>query len=324
MHVVRVHEPGGPEAMSYEEIETPTPGPGEVLVRVVAAGVNFIDIYQRSGQYKLPTPFTLGLEAAGTIEALGPEVAGFKVGDRVAYSSVQGSYAEYVIAPTARLVPVPRSIELHQAAAAMLQGMTAHYLVYSTYPVQPNDRVLVHAAAGGAGRLLVQMAKNLGAFVIGTVSTEAKAELARQAGADEVIIYTETDFETEVKRITGGAGLHVVYDSVGQTTFEKGLNLLRPRGYMVLFGQASGPVAAFDPQVLNARGSLFLTRPSLFHYVAERRELLERASDVFGMIDNGEVQLHIQQTFPMAEAAEAHRQLASRATTGKLLLTPTP
>jgi NADPH:quinone reductase len=322
MRAIRIHEHGGPEVMDYAEVETPTPGPGQALIKVAAAGVNFIDIYQRSGAYKLALPATLGLEGAGTVEAVGPDVTEVKVGGRVAWTGTLGSYAEYLVAPTAQLVSVPPSIKLEDAAAAMLQGLTAQYLTYSTYPIQPGDRVLVHAAAGGAGLLIVQMAKDLGAFVIGTVSTEAKAALAREAGCDEVILYTQQDFEAEVKRITEGQGLHAVYDSVGKDTFEKSLNCLRPRGYMVLFGAASGPVPPFDPQILNQKGSLFLTRPSLFHYIAERRELLERASELFGLIDNGIVKLRTEHTFPLADAAEAHRQLAGRQTTGKLLLIP--
>jgi NADPH:quinone reductase len=322
MKAIRINQNGGPEVLSYEEVDAPTPGSGEVLVDVGAAGVNFIDVYQRSGAYKLSLPFTLGLEAAGTVAALGPDVREFKVGDHVAWSSVQGSYAEQVVAPVAKIVPVPASVELKLAAAAILQGITAHYLVYSTYPVQPGDRVLIQAAAGGVGLLLVQMAKQLGAFVIGTTSTEEKAALVREAGADEVILYTQQDFEQETKRITEGRGVDVVYDSVGKTTFDKSLNCLRPRGYMVLFGQSSGAVAPVDPQILNAKGSLYLTRPTIFHYTAERAELLERASDLFGMIDNGSLKVRAEFSYPLAEAAEAHRALEGRATTGKVLLIP--
>src|SRR5262245_1067656 len=322
MKAIRVHQPGGPEALVYEDIAQPIPGPGEALVKIEAIGSNFIDVYRRVGLYPAATPFTLGEEAAGVVEALGPGVEELRVGDRVAYSSVPGAYAEYAVAPAARLVPIPAGIDTRQAAAAMLQGMTAHYLTHSTYPIQPGDQVLIHAAAGGAGLLVVQMAKRRGARIFGTVSTEAKAELARAAGADEVILYTQADFEAEVKRLTGGRGVDAVYDSVGQTTFDKSLNCLRPRGYMVLFGQSSGPVAPFNPQTLNAKGSLFLTRPTLGHYIATRDELLERAGDVLSWIAAGELTLRIESEFPLAQAAEAHRKLESRATSGKLLLIP--
>jgi NADPH2:quinone reductase len=293
-----------------------------VLVRVEAIGINFIDVYKRSGQYSGSLPFVPGEEAAGVVEAIGPDVEGVRVGDRVAYAFVQGAYAEYIVAPAARLVPVPPGLDSRQAAAAMLQGMTAHYLTHSTYPVQQGDSVLVHAAAGGAGLLVVQMAKRRGARVFGTVSTGAKAELAREAGADEVILYTQSDFEAEVKRLTDGRGLHAVYDSVGKTTFDKSLNCLRPRGYLVLFGQSSGAVDPLNPQTLNAKGSLFLTRPTLGHYIATREELLWRAGDVLGWIAAGELKLRIDSEFPLAQAADAHRRLESRATSGKLLLIP--
>jgi NADPH2:quinone reductase len=319
---IRVHQYGGPEALVYEEVAQPVSGPGEALVKIEASGVNFIDIYRRVGLYPAATPFTLGEEAAGVVAALGPGVEGLRVGDRVAYSSIPGAYAEYAVVPAARLVPIPAGLETRQAAAAMLQGMTAHYLTHSTYPIQPGDQVLIHAAAGGAGLLLVQMAKRRGARVFGTVSTEAKADLARAAGADEVILYTQADFEAEIKRLTSGRGVDAVYDSVGQTTFDKSLNCLRPRGYMVLFGQSSGPVAPLNPQILNAKGSLFLTRPTLAHYIATRDELLERAGDVLGWIAAGELTLRIDSEFPLAEAGAAHRKLESRATSGKLLLVP--
>lgn len=322
MKAVRVHQTGGPEALVYEDIPTPTPAAGEALVKIEATGVNFIDVYQRMGNYPLPTPFTIGQEAAGVVAAVGNGVEGLKVGDRVAYCSVNGTYAEYAVAPAARLVPLPDGISTRDAAAVMLQGMTAHYLLYSTYPVKAGDTLLIHAAAGGVGLLVVQMAHRLGARVIGTVSTEAKAELAREAGADEVILYTEQDFEAEVKRLTGGAGLDVVYDSVGRTTFDQSLNCLHPRGYMVLFGQSSGPVPPVNPQILNQKGSLFLTRPTLGHYTRTREELLQRAGDVLGMVASGELNVRIDQEFPLAEAAAAQTKLESRGTSGKVLLIP--
>ncbi len=322
MKAIRVHQFGGPEALSYEEISPPEPGPDEARVRIEAAGVNFIDIYQRTGQYRGQLPLTLGMEAAGVVDAVGPGVSDVKSGDRVAYAMQQGSYAEYATVPAWKLVPVPDGIDLRLAAAVMLQGMTAHYLTHSTYPLQPGDTALVHAAAGGVGLLLVQLAKRRGARVIGTVSTEEKARLAREAGADEVILYTQADFEVEVKRLTDGKGVNVVYDSVGKTTFDKSLNCLRPRGYMVLYGQSSGAVPPFDPQVLNARGSLFLTRPSLGHYVADRTELLGRANDLFRWMAAGELNVRIDQTFPLAEAAAAHRYMEARQSKGKVLLIP--
>jgi NADPH2:quinone reductase len=322
MKAIRVHQHGGPEALAYDDIAQPVPGPGEALVKIEAIGINFIDIYRRMGLYPAAMPFTLGEEAAGVVAALGSGVTGLQVGDRVAYSSVPGAYAEYAVVPAARLVPIPAGLDSRQAAAAMLQGMTAHYLTHSTYPIQPGDQVLVHAAAGGAGMLVVQMAKRRGARVFGTVSTEAKADLARAAGVDEAILYTQVDFEAEIKRLTDGRGLDVVYDSVGQTTFDKSLNCLRPRGYLVLFGQSSGPVAPLNPQILNSKGSLFLTRPTLGHYIATRDELLERAGDVLGWIVAGELKLRIDSEFPLAQAAEAQRKLESRVTSGKLLLIP--
>lgn len=322
MKAVRIHQAGGPDALTYEEIALPEPGVGEAQVQLAAIGVNYIDVYHRTGLYPLVLPCTLGVEAAGVVTALGDGVDDLRVGDRVAYVASPGAYAEYAVVPAGRLVPVPAGLDLQQAAAALLQGMTAHFLSNTTYPIQPSDHVLVHAAAGGVGLLLVQLAKRRGARVFGTVSTEEKAALARAAGADEVILYTQTDFESEVKRLTDGKGVHVVYDSVGKTTFDKSLNSLRQRGYMVLFGQSSGPVPPFDPTILNAKGSLFLTRPSLFHYIAVRDELLAHASAVFGALAAGELKLRIDHTFALAEAAEAHRQLESRATTGKLLLIP--
>jgi NADPH2:quinone reductase len=322
MKAIRIHETGGPEVLRYEDTDLGDPGEGEVRVKIAAAGVNFIDIYQRTGLYSITLPFTLGLEAAGVIEAVGPGVTEFKVGDHVAYSSQPGAYAEAANVPVSKLAPVPAELDLAQAAASILQGMTAHYLTHSTYPLKEGETTLVHAAAGGAGLLLVQVAKMLGATVIGTVSTEEKAQLARQAGADHVILYTQTDFEAETKRLTDGRGVDVVYDSVGKTTFDKSLNVLRPRGYMVLFGQSSGPVPPLDPNILNPKGSLFLTRPTLFHYVAERAELLKRAGDLFHWITSGQVSVRIDRSLPLAEAGEAHHLLASRKTAGKLVLIP--
>jgi NADPH2:quinone reductase len=320
MKAIRVHTPGGVEALQYEDAPTPTPGAGQALVKLEAAGVNFIDIYMRSGLYKNPLPLTLGQEGAGVVEAVGPDVTDVEVGDRVAYTGVPASYAEYVVAPASRLVLLPKGVDGQMAAAAMLQGMTAHYLAHTTYPLKEGDTALVHAAAGGVGLLLVQMAKRLGARVFGTVSTDAKARLAQEAGADEVILYTQQDFEAEVKRLTDGEGVQVVYDSVAKTTFEKGLNCLAPRGYMVLYGQSSGPVPPFDLARLGAKGSLFITRPSLVHYTLTREELLERAGDVLDWARSGELKLRVEQTFPLSEAAEAHRRLEGRLSTGKLLL----
>jgi NADPH2:quinone reductase len=322
MKAIRVHAPGGPEALRYEDVPRPTPGPGQVLVKIAAAGVNFIDVYQRTGHYKVPLPFTLGQEAAGSVAAVGPGVAEPKVGDRVAYTSLLGAYAEYAVVPADRVVALPDGVSAKQGAAAMLQGLTAHYLATSTYPLKPGDACLVHAAAGGAGLLLCQVAKLRGARVLGTVSTREKATLARAVGADEVILYTEQDFEVEVKRLTNGAGLQVIYDSVGKTTFEKGLNCLAPRGMMVLFGQSSGPVAPLDPQVLNQKGSLFLTRPTVGHYIATRAELVARAGEVLGWVKSGKLQLRIERELPLAQAAEAHRLLEARQTMGKVLLIP--
>lgn len=322
MKAIRVTATGGPDALRLEDVPRPQPGAGQALVRIEAAGVNFVDVYQRTGLYPIPGPFTPGQEAGGVVEAVGAGVTGIKPGDRVAYTGVLGAYAEYAAVPAERLVPLPEGVSTRQGAALMLQGMTAHYLATSTYPLRPGDACLVHAAAGGVGLLLVQIAKLRGARVIGTVSTPEKAALARAAGADEVILYTEQDFEAEVKRLTGGAGLQVVYDSVGRTTFEKGLNCLAPRGMMVLYGQSSGPVGPFDAQVLNRKGSLFLTRPSLHHYVATRRELLERAGDVLGWFRAGKLDLRIGREFPLERAADAHRELEGRRTTGKVLLLP--
>jgi NADPH2:quinone reductase len=322
MKAVRIHTPGGPEALTYEDVPEPTPGAGQAAVRLGASGVNYIDVYFRTGQYKAQLPLTIGLEGAGTVTAVGAGVTDVKAGDRVAWTGVPGSYAEVTVVPADRLVMLPDTLTFKDGAAAMLQGMTAHYLVTSTYPLKKGDTCLVHAAAGGVGLLLCQMARMRGATVIGTVSTEEKARLAREAGADHVIVYTKADFEAEVKRLTGGAGVHVNYDGVGASTFDKGLNCLRPRGLMVLYGQASGPVPPLDLQILNARGSLFVTRPSLNHHIATRQELVERAGDVLGWIRDGKVKLRLEHQFPLAAAAEAHRALEGRRTTGKILLIP--
>ena len=322
MKAIRVHAPGGPEALRYEDVPRPTPGPGQVLVKIEAAGLNFIDVYQRNGHYKVPVPFTLGQEAAGNVAAVGPGVAEPKVGDRVAYTTILGAYAEYAVVPADRVVVLPDGVSTKQGAAVMLQGLTAHYLATSTYPLKSGDACLVHAAAGGAGLLLCQVAALRGARVVGTVSTREKAALARAAGAADVILYTEQDFEAEVKRLLGGAGLQVIYDSVGKTTFEKGLNCLAPRGMMVLYGQSSGPVGPIDPQVLNQKGSLFLTRPTLAHHIRTRAELVARAGEVLGWIESGKLQVRIERELPLAQAAEAHRLLEGRKTTGKVLLVP--
>ena len=322
MKAVRVHKYGGPEVLTIDEVPVPEPKAGETRVKIEAIGVNYIDIYQRTGLYPLQTPFTLGTEGAGIVDAVGPNVTEVKKGERVGYASIPGSYAEYAIVPAARLVPIPPNIDARTAAALMLQGMTAHYLTHSTYALKQGDTALIHAAAGGAGLLLIQIAKQLGATVIGTVSTEAKAKLAKEMGADHLILYTQSDFLAEVKKLTDGRGVNVVYDSVGQTTFDKSLDCLRPRGYLVLFGQSSGPVPPFDPGKLAAKGSLFLTRPSLPHYTLERSELLQRANDVFNWTATGKLKVRIDKTFPLAEVAEAHRQLEGRKTTGKVILLP--
>jgi len=322
MKAVRVHQYGGLEALKYEEVPTPEPGEGEARVKIDVVGVNFLDVYQRIGRYQGTPPFTLGQEAAGTVDALGPGVTEVKPGDRVVYASVQGSYAEYAIVPSWRLVPIPAGVDAQKAVAMMIQGMTAHYLTHSTYPIKPGETALVHAAGGGTGQLLVQLAKLRGARVIGTVSTEEKAARAREAGADEVILYTQTDFESEVKRLTNNVGVDVVYDSVGKDTFDKSLNCIRRRGYMVLFGQSSGSVPPVDPQTLNTKGSLYLTRPFLAHYTADRAELLGRVNDLFKWIATGELNVRIDKTFPLADSGEAHRYLEDRQSKGKLLLVP--
>lgn len=321
MKAIRVHSYGGPEVLKYEEVPIPKPGPGEVRVKIEAAGVNYIDIYHRTGLYPGQFPFTPGMEGAGVVDEVGPEVSEVRVGDRVAYAMQQGSYAEYAIVPAWKLVPVPDNLSTQSAAAAMLQGMTAHYLTHSTYPLKAGDTALVHAAAGGVGLLLIQMAKRLGAKVFGTVSTEEKASLAKEVGADAVILYTHSDFEEEIKKLTNGQGVEVVYDSVGKTTFDKSLNCLKPRGYLVLFGQSSGPVPPVDLRIL-AKGSYFLTRPTLSHYAANRAELLQRAGDLFRWITSGELKLRIDHAYPLAEAAKAHQALEGRKTSGKLLLIP--
>lgn len=322
MKAVCIHQFGGPEVLQYEEVPTPVPGPGEVLVKLAAAGLNYSDVHQRTGHFPNKLPYTMGREGSGAVAALGPGVKSFTVGETVAYTGVPGAYAEYALVPAERLVRMPPGLDVKVGAAAMLQGMTAHYLAYTTYPLKPGDSCLIHAAAGGVGLLLVQMAKQCGARVFGTVSTEAKAALAREAGADEAILYTKQDFETEVKRLTNGQGVNVVYDSVGKTTFEKSLNCLKPLGYMVLYGQSSGPVAPFDPAILSAKGSLFLTHPSLPHYIADRASLEKRAGDVLGWIASGKLKMRIEFTFPLANVAEAHRSLEGRKTTGKVLLIP--
>lgn len=321
MRAMRIHGYGGPEAIVADQVEVPSPRRGEALVRVEHAGVNFIDVYKRTGQYKLPSlPATLGEEGAGIVTQVGEGVADVEPGGRVAWASVIGAYAEYAIVNASRLVPVPPDLDTKRAAAVMLQGMTAHYLATSTYPLKRGDTCLVHAAAGGVGLLLVQIAKRRGAFVIATAGSDAKAALAREAGADEVIVYTRQDFVAETKRITGSRGVQVVYDSVGRTTFLPGLDVLAPRGTMALFGASSGPVAPLDPQLLNQKGSLFLTRPTLGHYIATREELLSRAGDLFAWMARGELSVRIGAEFPLAKVADAHRALEGRATTGKVVL----
>lgn len=322
MRAIRISELGGPEVMRLETVDDPAPGPGEALVAVEAIGLNFIEVYHRKGLYKSPLPFTPGTEGAGTIVALGDGVTEFAIGDRVASVNLMGSYAERALARAERLVRIPDGLSARDGAAAMLQGMTAHYLATSVYAIKPGDRCLVHAAAGGVGLLLCQIAKRLGATVIGTVSTEEKAALARDAGADHVIMYTKVDFVEELLQITSGAKVHVVYDSVGVTTFLKSLDCLAPRGMMALFGQSSGPVAPLDPGVLNQKGSLFLTRPTLGHYVATRDELAWRAGDILGWIRDGSLTLRVDREVPLVHVAEAHRALEGRRTTGKVLLIP--
>ena len=322
MKAIQVSHVGGPEVLSLVDLPIPEPKSNEAVVQIKAAGVNFVDVYFREGRYPAQLPFVVGMEASGVITAVGSEVKSVKIGDRVAYTGVMGSYAEYAAVPGERLVLIPDELDFNQGAAAMLQGMTAHYLSHSTYKLQRGETALVHAAAGGVGLLLVQMAKKIGARAIGTAGTEEKAQLARNAGADECIVYTQADFETETLRLTDGKGVHVVYDGVGKDTFDKGLNVLRPRGYMVLFGGASGPVPPFDLMRLTHKGSLFVTRPTLTNYVATREELEQRSGDVMRMIVAGDLKLRIHKTYPLAEAQQAHRDLEGRKTTGKLILVP--
>ncbi len=322
MRAIQVKKPGGPEALELVEIPVPQPKPNEAVVKVAASGVNFIDAYHREGRYPVPLPFVIGQEGSGTVSAVGADVKTVKEGDRVAWAGIMGSYAQYAAVPADRLVKFPAGVSEREAAAIMLQGMTAHYLAYSTFPLKRGDTALVHAAAGGVGLLLAQLAHNIGARVIGTVSTEEKAKLAREAGADEIIFYTKDDFETEVKRLTDGKGVDVVYDSVGKTTFLKGLNILRPRGMMVLFGGSSGAAPSFDPIILSQKGSLFLTRPTLNQYIATRTDLEARADALFEMIADKKLKLRIEHIYPLAEVQQAHRDLEGRKTTGKLLLIP--
>lgn len=322
MKAIQVKQPGGPEALQVVDLPNPEPKDNEALVKIAASGVNFIDTYQREGRYKVALPFIAGQEGSGTIAALGSRVKGLHTGDRVAWTGIQGSYAEYIAVPSDRLVPIPAGVSDKDAAAAMLQGMTAHYLSHDCYPLKRGETALIHAAAGGVGLLLVQMAHNIGARVIGTVSTDEKANLAREAGADEIIFYTQSDFETETRRLTADKGVDVVYDGVGKDTFEKGLNVLRPRGYMVLFGGSSGPVPPFDLVQLSQKGSLYVTRPTLLHYIQTAEELRKRSSDVFNMIATGKLKLRIEHTYSLQDAAHAHRDLQGRKTTGKLLLLP--
>jgi len=322
MKAIQVAQVGGPEVLTLVDLPVPEPKPSEALVQVEAAGVNFIDVYFREGRYPAPLPFINGQEAAGLVVAVGSDVTTLRLGDRVAFAGALGSYAEYVAVPADRLVKLPDELDFNQAAAAMLQGMTAHYLTHSSYPIKSGDTVLIHAAAGGVGLLLVQIAKKRGARVIGTAGSKEKARVAHDAGADEVIVYTEQDFETETQRLTEGQGVHVVYDGVGKDTFAKDLNVMRPRGCVVLFGGSSGAVPPFDLLELTRHGSLFLTRPSMQHYVATREELEQRANDVLQMIVSGELKLRISKTYPLAEAQQAHRDLEGRKTTGKVLLIP--
>jgi NADPH2:quinone reductase len=322
MKAIRVHETGGPDVLTVDDIPQPEPGPGELLIDVDAAGVNFIEIYQRAGLYHRDRPFILGGEAAGIVRTIGPDVSDFVAGDRVMSASVKGSYAQQAIVPAARAVLIPDEVSTKHAAALALQGMTAHYLATATFPLRPGDRALVHAAAGGVGLLLCQIAKMRGAYVIATASTKEKRALAKEAGADEVIDYTTQDFAEETRRLTDGAGVNVVYDSVGKSTFDKSLDSLARRGMMVLFGQSSGPVPPFDPQILNRKGSLYLTRPKLEDYTATRDELLARANELLGWVQDGKLTVRIGAEFPLDRAADAHRALAGRLTTGKVLILP--
>jgi NADPH:quinone reductase len=322
MKAIQIKKTGGPEVMEYVDLALPTPKTNEAVVNIKAAGVNFIDVYHREGRYPAQLPLVPGQEGAGVVSAVGPEVKNVKVGDRVASAGMQGSYAEFASVPAEKLARIPDKLDFEQAAAAMLQGMTAHYLLHSTYSLKRGETTLIHAAAGGTGLLLVQIAHQIGARVIGTVSTEEKAKLAREAGADHVILYTQTDFEAETKKITNNKGVDVVYDSVGKTTFEKSLNVLQPRGYMVLFGGSSGAVPPFDPLLLTQKGSLFLTRPSLAHYMSTREEIETRAKYVLEAITAGKLRLRIEHRYPLSQAQQAHRDLEERKTTGKLVLLP--
>jgi NADPH:quinone reductase len=322
MKAIQVRNVGGPEALEYVELPVPEPKANEALVEIKAIGVNFIDVYFREGRYPAQVPFTVGQEAAGVVKAVGSAVTNVKPGDRVAYTGLQGSYAEYAVVDASRLVSIPGALDFETAAAAMLQGMTAHYLLYDTYPLRAGETALIHAAAGGVGLLLVQLAKNIGARVIGTAGSDEKAALAREAGADDVILYSTHDFEAETKRLTDGRGVHVVYDGVGKSTFDKDLEVLRPRGYLVLFGGASGAVPPFDPILLSRKGSLFLTRPTLAHYIATREELVHRADAVLSMIVDGKLKLRVAHKYRLADAQQAHRDLEGRKTTGKVLLIP--
>jgi len=322
MRAIRVHETGGPEMLRYDEVPAPEPAPDQVRVKVAATGLNYIDTYHRNGLYKLPLPFVPGGEFAGTVDAVGADVQGWSVGDRVATASGTGGYAEYALAPGDKLVRVPEGVELEMAAAVLLQGLTAHYLVTSTYPLKAGEHCLIHAAAGGVGLLLVQMAKRVGATVFGTVSTEEKAALARGAGADEVIRYTEERFAGRVRELTGGRGVDVVYDSVGASTYEGSLDSLRPRGMFVSFGNASGPVPPLAPLVLSSKGSLFMTRPTLGHYIATQEELAWRAGELFAWLADGSLSVRVDRSYPLEQAADAHRALEGRETAGKVLLVP--
>jgi len=321
MKAIRIEKTGGPEVLTLADVAVPEPKPNEAVVKIAASGVNFIDVYFREGRYPAQLPVTLGQEAAGIVTAIGSDVRNVKAGDRVAYASAQGSYAEFAAVPAERLVIVPEGIDLKTAAALMLQGMTAHYLTHSTWPLRAGETAIVHAAAGGVGLLLVQLAKAIGAHVIGTAGSREKAQLARDAGADEVIVYTEVDFEAEAKRLAPG-GVDVIYDGVGKSTFDADLNLLRPRGLLALFGASSGAVPPFDPIKLSQKGSLFLTRPTLGHYIAKREELEQRANDLFAMVLDGKLKVRVHKEYALAEAAQAHRDLEGRKTTGKLLLVP--
>jgi NADPH2:quinone reductase len=322
MKATQIQKTGGPEVLTFVDLPAPKPKPNEAVVKISAAGVNFIDVYFREGRYPMPVPFVSGQEASGIVSEIGTEVKSFKPGDRVAYTGIIGAYAEYAAVPADRLVLLPPGITEQQAAAAMLQGITAHYLLYDTYPLKKGETALIHAAAGGVGLLLVQMAKNIGARVIATTGTEEKAKLAREAGADEVILYAQQDFEAETKRLADGKGVDVIYDGVGKTTFDKDLNVLRPRGYLVLFGASSGAVPPFDLVKLSQKGSLFITRPSIAHHIATHEELQHRATDVLSMIAKGKLKMRIEHIYPLRDAQQAHRDLEARKTTGKLLLIP--